>query len=429
MNRRRLLAALATGTTGALAGCGYAHGGGDVRRTASAGGASVFMAGWHGHATTEDRIVFAESGDSPFEGERTAVDVVDRDADVRWSFRHAERSVGVAVGPAAERVYLRELGGVVAVTPPDESTGAESGDGTTGADDGNGTGGGGRMEVEDSPSRQVDTPDWRASLADVTAGATDADGSDEDRPEHDGPDADRPIAADARGAYVAVDAEVVAVRGGRVAWTLDLSDSLDLSGPVIGLRTGGPAGPDGVVAVAGAGHDRSVVSIAPDGAVRWRYEPETRPTLTVDGDLVLCRDGGAVVARSRPDGGEAWRADVGGGSVPSRVTGDRVAVVSQGEIRVLDRESGDPLWRARGAPDRARHRSLVVDGARASYVGRDGEAVAVDADGRVWTRELEVSAPSEAVVDGWIDGETVAFVFDSGEFVWLQRRDEDPGLL
>ena len=438
MNRRRLLAALATGTTAALAGCGYAYGGGDVRRTAAAGGASVFMAGRSAHATTGDRIVFAESGDSPLEGERTAVDAVNRDADVRWSFRHGERSVGVAAAPASERVYLRELGGVVAVSPPDGSGTMANGDGTADAEDGtetegdgNGTGDGGRMDDRermdgaDDSFRRVDTPDWRASLADVTAGSTDANGSDGNGSAPSTPADSRPIAADAHGAYVAVDAEVVAVREGRVAWTVDPADSLDQSGPVVGLWGGGPAAPAGVVAVAGD----AVVALAPDGSRRWRYEAGTRPTLAVDGDLVLCRDGEAVVALSRPDGGEAWRTGVGVGSAPPRAIGSRVAVVSRGETQLLDRRSGEPLWRAGGAPRAERHRSLVVDGGRAYYVGRGGEAVAVDADGRVWTRELEVSAPPEAVVDGWIDGGTVAFAFDSGEFVWLQRRDEDPGLL
>ncbi|MFC5134337.1 MULTISPECIES: PQQ-binding-like beta-propeller repeat protein [Haloferacaceae] len=426
MNRRRLLAALATGSTAALAGCGYAYGGGDVRRTAFAGGTSVFMAGWSAHATAGDRIVFAESGDSPFEGERTAVDVIDRDAAVRWSFRHGDRSVGMAVDPAAERVYLRELGGVVAVTPPDESAGMGGADGTDDPDDT------GRMEDTDGmdggPSRRPDTPDWRASLADLTAEPVDGDGSsgnepDDGEPGTDDSDEERPIAADAHGAYVAVDAEVVAVREGGVAWTVEPSASVDSSPPVDGLWGGGSDGPDGVVAVAGD----AVVALAPDGSRRWRYEVGNEPTLTVDGDLVLCRDGDAVVALDRPDGGEAWRTEVGSGGVPPRVIEDRVAVTARGETRVLDRQSGDPLWRAGGAPGRDRYRSLVVDGGRAYYVGRGGEAIAVDADGRVWTRELELSGGK--AVDGWLVDGAVAFAFDSGEFVWLQRRDEDPGLL
>ncbi|WP_281195859.1 PQQ-binding-like beta-propeller repeat protein [Halorubrum sp. F4] len=424
MNRRRLIAALATGSTAALAGCGYAYGGGDVRRTAFAGGTSVFMAGWSAHATTDDRLVFAESGDSPFEGERTAVDVVDRDAEVRWSFRHGERSVGMAPGPSAERVYLRELGGVAAVAPGDgtEDTGGTGDGGET--DDADGTDDSGRMDgMESGPSPQPDAPEWRASLADVTAEPVDGDGSDEGDPEPDGPETGKPIAADARGAYVAVDAEVVAIREGGVAWTVDPSESVGPSEPVEALWGGGSDGPDGVVAAAGDG----VVALAPDGSVRWRYGAETRPTLTVDGDLVLCRDGDAVVALSRPNGEEAWRTEVGGGGFPPRVTGDRVAVANRGQVRVLDRSSGEPLWRISEIPPRDRYRSLVVDGSRVYYVDRDGEAVAVDADGRVWTRELELSGG--AVVDGWIDDEAVGFAFDSGEFVWLQRHDEDPGLL
>ncbi|OYR58238.1 hypothetical protein DJ70_03730, partial [Halorubrum halodurans] len=88
MDRRRLLAALATGATAGLAGCGYAYGGGDVRDREVAGGSAVFMAGWSAHALAGDRIAFAESGESPFEGDRTALDVIDRDADAVGTFRH-----------------------------------------------------------------------------------------------------------------------------------------------------------------------------------------------------------------------------------------------------------------------------------------------------------------------------------------------------
>ncbi|GAA0518589.1 hypothetical protein GCM10008992_18200 [Halorubrum aquaticum] len=433
-----MLAALATGSAASLAGCGYAYGGGDVRDVESAGGSSVFAFDWSAHAVAGDRIALAESGNSPFEGDRTAVDVVDRNAEEIGTFRHDGLSVGLAAGPDAERVYLRESAGdVVAVTPAadDDVVGTGGVDDEDAEDDGNGEGAGNgssdgsdadRVDDPDDwdggePSfSRVDAPDWRASLADVIGEP--AKGSDPvERREAE------PIAADARGAYVGSGAVVIAVRGGRADWTVEVD------GPVRGLwcggsgDSGGSGGPDGVV-VATAD---AVVELGPDGSRRWSYESGSGPSPTVDGDLVLLREGDDLLALDRPGGTVAWRTGVGGDGPPPMATDDRVAAVSRGELRVLDRGSGDPLWRAGAAPGRDRLRSLVVDAGRAYFVNRDGEAVAVDAadagGGRAWTRSLEVR--SSTVVDGWIDGETVAFAFDTGEFVWLQRYDEDPGLL
>ncbi|MFC5277449.1 PQQ-binding-like beta-propeller repeat protein [Halorubrum rubrum] len=423
MNRRRLLAALATGSIATLAGCGYAYGGGDVRARELAGGSGVFMAGWSAHATAGDRLAFAESGDSPFEGERTAVDVIDRDADAVGSFRHEGTSVGLALGSAGERAYLREsTGSVVAVTPTaDDAAGMDGEDDSDGGSDGTGANrtsdaddGDGFDADDEGPSRPVDTPDWRASLADVTG--TPAAGTDPvERRETE------PLAADGLGAYVGSGPVVIAARGGDVDWTAEVG------GDVRGLWCADAEGPDGVV-VATAD---AVVALAPDGSRRWRHASGTGSSLVVDGDLVVLREGDDLLALERPDGAEAWRTGVDGGGPPPTVTGDRVAAVSRGEVHVLDRDSGDPLWRTGVAPDRDRHRSLVVDAGRAYFVDPDGEAVAVDAadagGDRAWTRELEVRSPT--VVDGWIDGGTVAFAFDTGEFVWLQRYDEDPGLL
>ncbi|SMO33382.1 PQQ-binding-like beta-propeller repeat protein [Halorubrum cibi] len=429
MKRRRLLAAVATGAAASLAGCGYAYGGGDVRDVESAGGSSVFASNWSAHAIAGDRIAFAESGDSPFEGERTAVEVIDRGAEEIGTFRHDGLSVGMAAGPDAERVYLREsTGDIVAVTPAaDDEAGEPSGagddtDGNASSDDDTATD---RVDDPDDWNggdpefSRVDAPDWQASIADVLGEP--AKGTDPvERRESE------PIAADGLGAYVASGPLVIAAREGEVDWTVEVG------GDVRGLWCADDEGPDGVVVAAGD----ALVALAPDGSRRWRRESGAGSTLVVDGDQVLLREGDDLLALDLADGEEAWRTGVGGDGPPPTVTGDRVAAVNRGAVRVLDREAGDPLWRAGLAPGRDRHRSLVVDAARAYFVDRDGEAVAVDATGdaaddsgggRAWTRDLEVR--SSTVVDGWIDGGAVAFAFDTGEFVWLQRYDEDPGLL
>ncbi|OYR54836.1 outer membrane protein assembly factor BamB family protein, partial [Halorubrum halodurans] len=344
------------------------------------------------------------------------------------TFRHDRLSVGLALGPAGERAYLREsTGDVIAVTPTnDDDPGGTSGSGNE-TEDGNETRGGNesgdgtradRADDADGSdpdfSPRVDAPDWRASLADVI-GEPAAGTEPVERREAE------PIAADGAGAYVGSGSLVIAAREGDVDW------AVAVDGDVRGLWCGDAGGPDGVVVAAAD----AVVALAPDGSRRWRRESGAGSALVVDGDLVLLREGDDLLALDLVDGAEAWRTGIDGGGPPPTVTGDRVAAVSRGTLRVLDRDSGEPLWRSGIAPGRDRSRSLVVGAERGYFVDRDGDAVAVGSEdsggGRAWTRRLETR--SSTPVDGWIDGETVAFAFDTGEFVWLQRYDEDPGLL
>ena len=70
---------------------------------------------------------------------------------------------------------------------------------------------------------------------------------------------------------------------------------------------------------------------------------------------------------------------------------------------------------------------LVAAPEGAYGIGGRCRVYALDDDGTRWTRQLSVRSCD--LVGGWLDGERVAFLFESGAIRWLQRTDQDPGLL
>lgn len=388
MNRRRLLAGVTTAAVAATAGCGYAYGGGDVRGTATIGGSgtSTAFGGTTAFATTEDRIVRAESGSSPFSGENTSVVVADREATVRWRFDHDATTRGVAVSPSADRVYLVE----------------EGDDGDAGA-----VAAAARPEADDQGDREREDPSWRAAVEAVAPPTEMARAV--------------PVAADDHGAYVATQDGVAVVRDGDVVRTVETAT------PVRRLWGGTTHDPeDGSAGGVIAAVDEALVRIDGDGERIWTQDVGEVPAATVAGGRVVVHEGDDLVALDRETGTVDWRVEVGGRTgrriAPPTVTGDRVAVVAAGAIQVLDDTTGEEAWRASGRP----WSPVVVDAGSAYFVD-DEVAVAVGPGGTRWTRTLDVE--ESRVVDAWFDGVTVAFCFASGEVVRLQREDQDRGLL
>jgi len=101
VRRRRLLAAVGTAAAAPLAGCGYAHAGGELRRTEEA------VAGGFGEltfTTDDDRIVGVSNGRQVVFGEDGAewidgaeLTVADREGRTLWSHVHRAESRAVAV--------------------------------------------------------------------------------------------------------------------------------------------------------------------------------------------------------------------------------------------------------------------------------------------------------------------------------------------
>lgn len=363
MRRRRLLAAVGTAALVPVAGCGYAHGGGDVRRRERVDvglgprGPTFRLAG--------DRIVVVDSGrhyvlrdGDPEWVDGARVAVADREGSSRWSYLHRSPARSVAVGGS---VYLLdEASRVVAVGPTD---------------------------VERTGSTEVDGEErWRASVD----------------------DAEPSLSADDRGAYVALAGGVAAVRDGTVAWRRELPAPVEelwsLGGGVL-ARTEGP-----------------LLALDADGAERWRRTVESRARVTVAADrAVVVGDDLLGVA---PDGTVEWRYDWDRGTRGLTVTDGRVGVADSAGIRALDAADGTRLWRL--SPSMGLTTPVVGPGTLYDVV--DCRAVALDDSGRRWTRDLDDGGRCRAVT-GWLEDEAVAFLLESGDVVWLQRTDQDRGLL
>lgn len=361
MKRRRLLAALAAGSTVGLAGCGYAYGGGDVRDEAAVRPRGL-TGGDPMYAFAADSIAAARNGrthdhDRGEFREATLVAVADRRGRRRWSYTHWTESVAVAYGNALYLLDERER--VVAV------------DTVTFEDD---------RGVERTEPREV----WRVAP----------------------PSPRPPIAADARGAYVHTADGVAAIRNGDVIWRAAVPGAVETIESVAGdvlVRT-----------------PEAVVLFDHGGEERFRHDGESSGAGFHDGRIFLARDG-SVEAFDADGGGRHWSRDIDGAIRTLRVE-DGTAYVLVGS-RVAAVEGGDLAWTTTG---KVRLTEAFVPSPEGVYAVPDGcRVTAVDPDGVRWTRSVDVDDCT--VVEGWLDGETVAFLFDSGDLRRLQRVDQNPG--
>lgn len=430
LRRRELLAAV-TGAVAVAAGCGYAYGGGDVRResTVAASGDDPFSDFGRTNRysdANDDRLVTALSGrqwvrvDGDLTmGDATEVTVSNRSGEALWDHTHLQTSAAVAHG-GGRRVHLLDDDGRVvaieAVEKEDDGRGSVETDvvwvvelGDAGADQG------------DTEADQVDAEVDQGEEGEGEGDGTERNGADDQEGGDEVVGPSPPIAAGERGVYVPVGDTLTAVRDGAVAWERALPDPPE-SVHVAGRRV--------VVAT-----EAATIALDPDGEERWRVQTDGAvATASAGGRTVLQGtysgtlsgvDGDAAVVRT-DDGELLWSASIGEGRGRPAVTEGVVAFLLEQEVAVYDVETGDLRLTAEIPRDVVPPVVAAPDGVY-SVGERNCEAVALDADGIRWTRELDVGDCS--VVDGWLDGETVALCFESGEIVWLQRTDQDPGLL
>ena len=367
MRRRRLLAAVGTATLGALAGCGYAPAGGEVRRT---GGLGPVNAGPRSSGTLfavdDDRVVGVANGRHVvFGGDGTEfvdgadLTVVGRDGSSGWGYVHRSDARALALG---EGVYLLDEASRVVSVGPTEVEGGET------------------------PETEVGER-WRVRVA--GAGSS--------------------LAAGGRTAYVATNGSVVAARDGETAWRRSFPEGTDALRAFDGgllIRTG-----------------ESLVALDGDGERRWRRS-------VAPGAAVAVEAGHAVVAGEdvvgvAPDGTVDWDLEPEGAVQRLVGTDGRVAVVGSRGTRTIAADDGAELW-AGGATVRP---DAAVVGPEALYYVLGRAVGAIDRDGRRWRRGLPDDREGCCPAVGWLDGETVAFLLKSGEIVWFQRETEDRGLL
>ena len=373
-SRRRLLAAIGTGLAAGVAGCGYAPGGGDVRGEASLltglggpGGSNRFdVDGNRIAAARSGQQWIGEFGDRSFET-ATTVRITDRDAEEIGEFVHLEPSVDVTLG---ERLYLLDENDRLVAT---ESI--EEGEDT---DD--------SVDLEES---------WRIELDDPAA----------------------PIAAVGETAFVSDGSSLLAVRDGTVVRERSVSGSVETL-----------SAEDGAVLVS---TEAETLALDHEGGSIWEFE--------IDGPATFAYGEGVTALRSRetlfddetdlaavdtPGGTVRWTTTVGGGNARPAIADGRVHVVVHGSVTAYELADGQRQWESGDVGAAA----PIVAGLEGAYsLGENCEAIGVNADGRQWSRTLDRRNCS--VVDGWIDGETVAFLLAAGGIVWFQRVDEEPGLL
>ncbi|PSQ17939.1 hypothetical protein BRD02_01980 [Halobacteriales archaeon QS_8_69_73] len=369
MRRRRLLAAVGTAALGALAGCGYAPAGGEVRRTGGLdpGGIGPQVSGAL-FAVDDDRVVgvangrhyvFGADGTEFVDG--ADLTVVGRDGSSEWGYVHRSDARALALG---DGVYLLDEASRVVAVGPTEVDGGDD-DGST------------ETEI---------TERWRVPVVDPTP----------------------PLVAAGATAYVAAADGVAAVRDGGVAWrrSFEAVDALRALDGGLLVRTG-----ETLVALDGA------------GGRRWRRSVAPGATVAVEAGRAVVA--GESVVGIGLGGTAEWDLESSGAVRGLVGTDGRVAVLGSDGTRVVAADDGTELW-AGGATVRP---DAIVVGPEALYYVLGRAVGAVDGDGRRWRRGLSDDRAGCCPAVGWLDGETVAFLLKSGEIVWLQRATQNRGLL
>jgi hypothetical protein len=367
VRRRRLLAAVGTATLGALAGCGYAPAGGEVRRTETLDPGDVApRSSGTLFAVDDDHIVGVANGHHRvFGGDGfTFIDgadltVVGRDGSDGWGYIHPSDARSLALG---EGVYLLDEASRVVSVGPTEVEGGET------------------------PETEVDER-WRVRVA----------------------GAESSLAAGGRTAYVATAGGVVAARNGETAWRRSFPEGADTLRAFDGgllVRTG-----------------ESLVALDGDGERRWRRSVAPGAAVAVEASHAVVA--GEDVVGIAPDGTVAWDLEPEGEVRRLVGTDGRAAVVGSRGTRAVAADDGAELW-AGGATVRP---DAAVVGPEALYYVLGRAVGATDGDGRRWRRGLPDDREGCCPAVGWLDGETVAFLLRSGDIVWFQRETEDRGLL
>lgn len=225
--------------------------------------------------------------------------------------------------------------------------------------------------------------------------------------ELDIPGAGWPIAANAGTVYLRRATDLVCVRDGSVAWSRDRTPQELIAADI------------GVLVLSG---DR-VSALDQDGEKRWDADGHVA-TLDRRRNAVVVRDGEALTYRDIETGKSIWREVTdAGGDAP--FVGESVIAVPTGRgITCLDRDTGEQHWHVT-----AGHRPrpfLVPDDQRVYSATARGDVLCID-DGEI-TWETHIDGREEPL-DGWIDDDRVAFLYDSGTIRWLQRQDQDVPLL
>lgn len=214
-----------------------------------------------------------------------------------------------------------------------------------------------------------------------------------------------PLAATGAVAYVATRSGVAAVRDGSVRWRASTPVPPETLLPSAG----------GVVATAAA----TVVAFDSDGAEQWRTNGEA--LVVADDRVYVFTPENQFAAYGRRRGRRLWTVDTPVSTAGIAATPDTVYVSGGASLTAIAAD-GTERWQASGV----RPSRVVVPAPEGAYSAGRGVVQAVGPDGRRWQRDLERDAGQP--IEGWLSGQRLAVLYDSGTIYWFQRRAQPRGL-
>lgn len=364
MNRRKMLAGVVTGGASFLTGCGFAHYAGAVREETSVPAPDQ----------TNGRRFFDEV-DGGFVVGQTGMQWV-RDYDGDMTFTTATRTI------AFDRMGHRKW--EAAIEYPAAAIAADRNVYVLAEDQVIALNPEGESTQHESGQLSEATIDWTADRSEI----------------------EWPIGAAEGYVYGRAGTGVAALSRGEIQWNVELSEPpLDLVPHEAG-----------VIVVES---DR-VIALNTEGITVWSKRTEREASVVVKGGLVAGRGDDNLWIVDRHTGEIRWSQDISSGGGPPTVGSDTVDVATGNGIKRYDLESGAHQW---DIATGHRPRSFIVPTADELYAATAGGQVLCAVDGEVrWVRTFD---QTDDPIDGWVVGDRVAFLYETGDIRWFQRRAED----
>ena len=150
--------------------------------------------------------------------------------------------------------------------------------------------------------------------------------------------------------------------------------------------------------------------------------------VTTDAERLYLTDETELWAVDPATGERLWEQPAEGLWTALTVEGDILGLRSTSEVRVFE-TSGTSLWNA----DVSTSSDSLLPTSEWGYTVLGCELHGFASDGQQWSRDLDLCSSGGFCgdcqqVDGWIDGELVCYLFESGELIRVQRTDQRRGL-
>ncbi|WP_336327525.1 outer membrane protein assembly factor BamB family protein [Halovenus sp. HT40] len=365
MNRREVLGGIAAGLTAGLAGCGYAYGTGDIRERQSLTGRSLFGIETQDVLRDGDRILVAKQRDNTIRPSLPDEDPPDSEIDLSAFDLNGESQWEYSRAGTYTAATLAGAGAYLVDDGSRVEAVAPSGDDTEGE------------------------REWSAEL----------------------PDAGPPIAGSPELVAVTTSGGVAAVSE-RLLWERVVDDLQDLF--VVGRAT--------VI------HTANRLRVIDESGTETYHRTGDDLLVTTDAERLYLTDETEVWAVNPATGERLWEQPAEGLWTTLTVEGEVLGLRSTSEVRTFE-TTGAPLWNA----DISTSSGSFLPAAEWGYYVPGCELHGFSPNGQRWNRDLTLCSSGGFCgdcqqVDGWIDGELVWYLFESGDLICVQRTDQRRGL-